>query len=96
MAKRKRYTEEFRREAVRLMETRGERSIKDVADGLGITPPLLYEWRRKYEDVSEDVRKERGEAPEDELKRLRRENARPKREREILAKAAVFFAKESG
>ena len=64
------------------METRGERSIKDVADGLGIK-------------LSEAMRKGRGEAPEDELKRLRRENARPKREREILAKAAVFFAKES-
>ena len=95
MAKRKRYSEEFRREAVRLMETRGERSIKDVANGLGITSPILYEWRRKYEDVSEAVRKERGEAPEDELKRLRRENARLKREREILVKAAVFFAKEN-
>ena len=95
MAKRKRYTEEFRREAVRLMETRGERSISEVAEGLGITPPLLYEWRRKYADVGDAVRKDRGETPEDELKRLRRENARLKREREILVKAAAFFAKET-
>lgn len=95
MAKRKRYAEEFKREAVRLMETRGDRSIGEVAESLGVKPPLLYDWRRRYEDVSQEVRKERGEAPEDELKRLRRENARLKREREILVKAAAFFAKES-
>jgi transposase len=41
------------------------------------------------------VRKERGETPEEELKRLRRENAQLKRDKEILKKATAFFAKEN-
>lgn len=95
MGKRKRHTDEFKREAVRLMETRGERSIADVAEGLGVLTNQLYDWRRKYSDVSKAVRDERGETPEEELKRLRREVARLNRERDILKKAAAFFAKES-
>ena len=96
MAKRKRHTEEFKREAVRLMETRGDRSIADVAEGLGVLTNQLYDWRHKFGDVRQAVRDERGETPEDELKRLRREVARLKRDREILVKAAAFFAKENG
>lgn len=93
--KRKKYTDEFKREAVRLMETRGERTVGDVASSLGVAENLLHSWRKKYADVSEQVRRERGETPEEELKRLRRENARLKQEREILKKAAAFFAKEN-
>ena len=96
MAKRKRHTDEFKREAVRLMETRGDRSIAEVAEGLGILTNQLYDWRHKFSDVTKAVRDERGETPEDELKRLRREVARLNREREILVKAAAFFAKENG
>jgi transposase len=96
MGKRKRHTEEFKREAVRLMETRGNRSIADVAEGLGILTNQLYDWRHKFGDVRQAVRDERGETPEEELKRLRRDVARLTREREILVKAAAFFAKENG
>lgn len=96
MANRKRHAEEFKREAVRLMETRGDRSIADVAEGLGVLTNQLYDWRHKYSDVRQVVRDARGETPEEELKRLRREVARLNREREILVKAAAFFAKENG
>ena len=92
--KRRKYTDEFKREAVRLSETRGERTIRDVAESLGIAENLLHSWRSKYADVQEEVRRERGETPEEELKRLRREVAQLKRDREILKKAAAFFAKE--
>ena len=94
MAKRKQYTDEFRREAVRLMMTRGDRTIADIASSLGVAENLLHLWRKKHPDTAEAVRQERGETPEDELKRLRREVAQLKRDKEILKKAAAFFAKE--
>lgn len=93
--KRKRFTEEFKREAVRLMLTRGDRTVGDVAESLGVSEGHLHTWRKRYSDIGAEVRRERGETPEDELKRLRREVAKLKREREILKKAAAFFAKES-
>jgi transposase len=94
MGKRKKYTDEFRREAVRVMMMRGERSVEDVASSLGVAPSLLHAWRKLYPDTAESVRRERGETPEDELKRLRREVAQLKRDKEILKKTAVLFAKE--
>jgi transposase-like protein len=57
--------------------------------------PVCWSWRQKFTDVSEQVRADRGETPEDELKRLRRENMKLKKEREILVKAAAFLAKET-
>ncbi len=94
MGKRKKYTDEFRREAVRIMMTRGERSVADVASSLGVAENLLHLWRKKYPDTADAVRRERGETPEDELKRLRREVAQLKRDKEILKKTAALFAKE--
>ena len=92
---RKKYSEEFKREAVKLLETRGERTVADVAAGIGVAENLLHSWRHRYADTAAQVRQERGETPEEELKRLRRENSRLKMEREILKKAAAFFAKEN-
>lgn len=94
MGKRRKYTDEFKREAVRLMETRGNRTVGDVAESLGVAENLLHSWKRTYTDTVEEVRQQRGETPEEELKRLRRENAQLKRDQEILKKAAAFFAKE--
>jgi len=51
MGKRKRYTEEFKREAVRLVETRGERTIADVAQGLAVAENLLHSWKRAYAET---------------------------------------------
>jgi transposase len=95
MGKRKRYTEEFKREAVRLVESRGDRTISDVAESLAVAQNLLHSWKRAYADTAAEVRQARGETPEDELKRLRREVAQLKRDKEILKKAAAFFAKEN-
>jgi transposase len=95
MGKRKKYTEEFKREAVRLLETRGDRTVADVAASLSVPENLLHSWRRRYSDTAAAIRKERGETPEEELKRLRRENAQLKRDKEILKKATAFFAKEN-
>ena len=94
MTKRRKHTEEFKREAVRLIERRGDRTIGDIAQSLGVAESLLHIWRKTYADTTDAVRQERGETPEEELKRLRRENAQLKRDKEILKKAAVYFAKD--
>ena len=88
------YSVEFRQEAVRLLRTSG-RSVPQLADELGISPQSLRNWSRQ-------VAVDEGTAPgltsdeRDELRRLRRENRILAEEREILKKAAVFFAKEGG
>lgn len=93
--KRKKHTEEFKREAVRLLENRGERTIADVAASLGVAENLLHAWKRKLGSAAEQVRRERGgETPEEELKRLRRENAQLKQERDVLKKSVAVFARD--
>jgi len=93
--KRKKHTEEFKREAVRLLEGRGERTVTDVAAGLGVAENMLHAWRKKYGSAAEQVRRERGgETPEEELKRLRRENATLKQERDVLKKSIAVFARD--
>jgi len=57
MTKRKQYTEEFKREAVRLLVTRGDRPASDVAKGLGVAESMLYQWRKHLADVVEIARK---------------------------------------
>ena len=87
------YPPEFRREAVEMV--RSGRSIKDVAEGLGMTPQSLRNWVKQDQldrhERDDGLRSEERE----ELRRLRRENARLKQEREILKRAAVFFASET-
>ena len=84
-------TPEFRRESVRLALTSG-RTRREIAEDLGIGLSTLTRWLGQQRDAVE-----LSEAPVDlhaELKRLRRENAVLKQERDILKKAAAFFAKE--
>jgi transposase len=93
--KRKNHKEEFKREAVRLLEGRGERTVADVAASLGVAENLLHAWKKKYGSVAEQVRRERGgETPEDELKRLRRENGQLRQERDVLKKSIAVFARD--
>ena len=84
-------TPEFRREAVRLALTSG-RTRWEIAEDLRIGLSTLTRWLGQERDVREP-----SEVPVDlhaELKRLRRENAVLKQERDIPEKAAAFFAKE--
>lgn len=88
----KRPTPEFRREAVRLALTSG-RTRREIAEDLDIGLSTLSRWLRQERDAGEPI--EAQTVLHAELKRLRRENAVLKQERDILKKAAAFFAKDA-
>lgn len=87
------FTQEFKDEAVRLVLSSGRRRV-DVADELSIGHSTLDRWLTQARDAALPVVTD-GETPEQELKRLRRENAVLRQEREILKKATAFFAGET-
>jgi transposase len=87
----RRYTEEFKRDAIRLVEEEGL-SVARVARDLGVNVNSIYDWRKKYRDEQSE---ELGDSELEELKRLRKRVRVLEEEREILKKAAAFFAKES-
>ena len=95
MAKhRKQYTEEFKRDAVRMMRNRGQRTVAQVADDLGVNTNQLHRWAAKYKHAEVAKRNDKGETLEEENRRLRKENERLRMEKAISKKAAAFFAKE--
>ena len=98
MTKRRRrrsFTTEFKREAVGLCAGR-DRSIAQVAKDLDLTETALREWVKRAEvDAGTGSIGVLTTDEREELTRLRRENKRLQMEREILKKAAAFFAKES-
>ena len=87
------YPPEFRAEAVRLAREPGN-TIRSVATDLGVSYESLRHWIHQA-DV--DAGRKDGLTTEElqELRRLRRENHRLREERDILKKAAAFFARES-
>ena len=90
----RRFTPEFRDEAVRLAETSG-RSRRQVAEDLGIGLSTLRHWMDRRRDQRQD--EPAAHSQEDtaaEQKRLRRENEVLRQERAILKRATAFFAKE--
>jgi transposase len=87
------YPPEFRREAVQLAQNT-ERSIAQVARDLGVSDQTLRNWV-KQADVDAGRREGLSTEEREELRRLRRENRTLLQEREILKKAAAFFARES-
>lgn len=93
---RQRFTKEFKEDAVRLVLEQGYSGI-EVARGLGVNPSNVTRWVREYRDekrqLSETEKSHR--ELEAEIRQLKKENQRLQMEREVLKKAAAFFAKES-
>jgi transposase len=102
---RRTFSDEFKRQAVRRMRERRDEGVELVQIGreLDVRPALLWEWARKLDGrgtgridaVSVPVPGETVEDLEDEVRRLRREVATLKEERDFAKKAAAFFATES-
>ena len=102
MDERRNYSKAFKVEAVRLLEL-GEAPAAQLARELGIRRNLLYKWRDQLSAKGDGAfsgsgRRPRAvgstETPKDEIARLKRELAQVREERDILKKAAAYFARE--
>ena len=90
-----RYPQEFKAEVVQLVRSFPEKSVRQLAYELGISDQTLRNWIRQAE-IDHGQREGLTTKEREELRRLRRENKILREEREILKKAAAFFAKEDG
>jgi transposase len=88
------YPPEFRREAIELL--RAGRSPRELSESLGVSEQTLRNWRRQ--DQIDRRERDDGVTTDEraELARLRHENQRLRQERDLLKRAAAFFATESG
>jgi transposase len=93
---RRTYTAEFKVEAVKLVTEQGY-SVAEAARSLGISENLIRNWKQALQDQGEQAFPGQGHLSpqEQELARLRAENKRLLAERDILKKAAAFFAREA-
>ena len=89
----RRYSESFKAEAVKLALA-GRVSKARIARELGININSLDGWIRKYKESLGEIDPRKAESLEDEVKRLRKENDLLRQERDILKKAAAYFARE--
>ena len=93
---RRKFTREFKLEAVRLIKDRGV-SYAQAAEDLGVHPTQLRDWVKKLADDPQHAFPGNGQMKPEQLEiaQLKREVAKLKAERDILKKAAAYFAKES-
>ena len=83
------FTDEFKRDAVRQITERGY-PVAEVSQRLGVSAHSLYGWRKKYAGAIN-----KGDEQSEEIRRLKRELVRVTEERDILKKAAAYFAKDA-
>ncbi len=88
----KRYTDEFKQEAIKQITERGH-SVADVSSRLGVTAFSLYAWLKKYGHGPQQAA--HAEDQQAEIRRLKAELKRVTEERDILKKATAYFARES-
>ena len=90
------YSDQFRRDALALVESSG-RPIAEVARSLGISEGTLWNWVRAARDATQRAADPDAltESERDELRRLRKENVELRSDKEILRLAAAYFARET-
>ena len=93
MTKRRKYSPEFKREAVLLTQQPGV-SCRQIALDIGVNPNLLNRWKREAKQAKDQAFKGHGSPRDEEMAKLKRELAKVKKERDFLREAATFFAKE--
>ena len=91
MRSRRKYDRQFKIDAVELLK-RSEKTAKEVARELGIKSDLLSRWKREFEEENKVSFPGEGNPRDEEMSRLRKENADLKMEREILKKALAIFS----
>lgn len=89
----KRYTEEFKTEAVKQVTERGH-PVAEVAARIGVSGHSLYQWVKRYSATPAEQKA--SDEQQAEIRRLKAELKRVTEERDILKKAAAYFAKASG
>ena len=94
MGKRRKYSAEFKREAVALADDPSV-TQSQIAQELGISANMLGRWSREVKEPRTQAFGGHGKPRDEEIVRLKRELARVKKERDFLKAAAAFFAKES-
>ena len=94
MQKRRKYSEEFKREAVQFANRPGV-TLKQVGEELGINAGMIGRWRRELGMLGPKAFAGQGKPRDEEMAALKRELSRVKKERDFLKEAAVWFAKES-
>jgi transposase-like protein len=92
MSTRRKYSAEFKREAVVLANQPGVTKAQ-IGRDLGINPNMITRWQRELERNGTKAFLGQGVARDEEMAALKRENARLKKERDFLREAATFFAK---
>ena len=94
MGKRRRFSEEFKREAVGLANQPGVTKAQ-VGRELGVNPNLLTRWSRQLQVAGSKSFPGQGHPRDEEMALLKRELARVKKERDFLKETAAYFARES-
>ncbi len=93
MSKRRKFSAEFKREAVQMAAVPGV-TLREVAKDLGVGESVLGRWKRDLASHGKQAFIGQGHARDEETMRLRRELSKVKQERDFLAEAAAFFARE--
>ena len=94
MSNRKRYSTEYKQEAVQLVQ-QSDISVSEIARNLGINSNMLRRWVKQSTEPSKRAFLGYGNPRDEELARLHKELRQVKKERDFLREAATYFAKES-
>lgn len=94
MGQRRKFTAEYKREAVAMLDTPGV-TVSQIAADLGIGANVLGRWQRELRQAPKQAFGGNGRSRDEEVSQLRRELARVTKERDFLREAAAFFARAS-